>query len=52
MRKVAHGRILTGSKPKELRNLGPLPYKIRCKWEDRVKKLALRLEGGEELDCT
>jgi hypothetical protein len=45
-------KILTGSKADELRHLGPLAYKIRCKWEGWVKKVVLGLRRGEELDCT
>jgi hypothetical protein len=33
-------------------NLRDLTYKIRCKYEDRVKKEVLRLGEGEELDST
>jgi hypothetical protein len=50
--KIALRKIRTGSKSKELRNLGALACKIRCKWEGCVEKVVLRLGGGEELDCT
>jgi hypothetical protein len=49
---IARRKILTGSKVKKLRNLGALTYKLKCKWENQVKKVVLRLGGGEELDCT
>jgi hypothetical protein len=48
----ALGKFTSGSKVNELRNLDALVYKIRCESEDRVKKVVLRLGGGEELDCT
>jgi hypothetical protein len=51
-KEIALRKILTGSKANELRYLGSLDYKTRCKWDDRVKKVLLRLGGGEELDCT
>jgi hypothetical protein len=37
--------FLTGSKVKELRNLGALACKISCKWKNRVKKVVMRLGG-------
>jgi hypothetical protein len=49
---MALKKIHTGSKDNALRNLGALAYKIKCKWENQVKKVALRLGRGEELDCT
>jgi hypothetical protein len=38
-------KILTGNKVKELRNLSTLAYKIKCKWENQVKK-AVHIEDG------
>jgi hypothetical protein len=32
----------------EQRNLGALAYKIKCKWENQVKKAELRLAGEQE----
>jgi hypothetical protein len=49
---IALRKILTGTNANELRNFGALAYKIRCKWADRLRKVVLRLGGGEELDCT
>ena len=45
-------KILTRKNVKELRNLGTLAYKIKCKWENQVKKAVLRFGGGEERHCT
>ena len=45
-------KILTRKKVKELRNLGNLAYKNKCKWENQVKKAVLRFGGGEERHCT
>jgi hypothetical protein len=42
---IALRKILTGNRFKELRNLGTLAYKIKCKWENQVKKAALRVGG-------
>jgi hypothetical protein len=30
-----------------MRNLGTLAYEIKCKWENRLKKIEMRL-GGEK----
>jgi hypothetical protein len=49
--KIALMKTLTASRANELRNLGALAYKTRCKREDWVSKVVLRLGGGEELDC-
>jgi hypothetical protein len=45
-------KILNGKKVKDLRNLGTLAHKIKRRWENQVKKLVLRMRGGEERDCT
>jgi hypothetical protein len=45
-------KIRTGSKINELRNSGALPYKVRCQWEDRVRQVVHRLDGGHLLDST
>jgi hypothetical protein len=49
---IALRKTLTGTQANELRNLGALAYDVTCKWEDRVKKVVLRLGGGEELSRT
>jgi hypothetical protein len=45
--RIALRKTLTGSKANELRNLRSLAYKTRSKWEDRVKKVLLRLGEGQ-----
>jgi hypothetical protein len=36
---LALRKLLTGNKNTELRNLGTLEYKIKCKWENQLKKI-------------
>jgi hypothetical protein len=48
---LALRQLLTGNKVTELRNLGTLAYKIKCEWENQLKKTELRLEGELELVC-
>jgi hypothetical protein len=45
---IALRKNVTGSKANELRNLGALDYKVRCKREDRAKKLVLSLGEGKK----
>ena len=44
--------ILTVSKVTEQGNLSTLAYKVKCKWEDQVKKEVLKLKEEYEGDCT
>lgn len=44
---IALRKILTANNVTEERNLGTLAYKMKCKWEDQVKKGELRLRGGQ-----
>jgi hypothetical protein len=43
--------ILSDYKTTELRNLGNLAYKIKCKWENQLTTAELKLEGKEVLFC-
>jgi hypothetical protein len=38
-------KILTGNKVTELRSLGTLACKIKCKWERQLEKTEPKLEG-------
>jgi hypothetical protein len=49
---IALRKIPAGSKGNEWTNLCDFTYKIKCKWENQVKKVVLRLREREELDCT
>jgi hypothetical protein len=49
-KKIALEKILTFKNATEQRTLGTLTYKIKCKWENLVKKERLRLGGEQELD--
>jgi hypothetical protein len=42
---IALRKLLAGNKVRELRNLGTLAYKIKCKWENQLTKTEPRLEG-------
>ena len=43
--------ILTANQVTALRNLIALAYKIKCKWENKLKKGEVRKEGGQETVC-
>jgi hypothetical protein len=45
---IAFRKICTVKNATEQRNLGTLAYKIKCKWENQVKKAELRLAGEQE----
>ena len=49
--KIAFSMILSDYKTTELRNLGNLAYKIKCKWENQLTTAELKLEGKEVLFC-
>jgi len=42
---IVFRKILTAKNATEQENLGTLAYKIKCKWENQVKKAELRLLG-------
>jgi len=44
--------IFTASKVTEQGNLSNLANKVKCKWEDQVKKEVLKLKEDYEGDCT
>jgi len=46
--KIAARKIHTVKNATEQKNLGTLAYKIKCKWENQVKKAKLRLAGEQE----
>jgi hypothetical protein len=46
---IALSKILTVKNATEHRNSGTLTYKIKCTWENQVKKEELRLGGEGEL---
>jgi hypothetical protein len=39
--KIALRKLFTGNKAKELRHLGTVVYRIKCKWENQLKKSEL-----------
>jgi hypothetical protein len=51
-RKIVLGKILTVKSVTGQRNLGSLTKKIKCEWENHVKREELRLSGEQELDRT
>jgi hypothetical protein len=44
--------ILTVNKANEQGSLGIFAYRVKCTWEDQVKKEFLKLRKGHEGGCT
>jgi hypothetical protein len=42
---MALRKTLTGNTVKEVRNLGTLTYKIKCKWDNQAKKSRTEVGG-------
>jgi hypothetical protein len=42
MEDLAYKKIIHCSKANDIRNVGKYLYKRKCKWKNRIRKLALR----------
>jgi hypothetical protein len=46
--RTAYKKLPTGTKTAELRYLGNILYEIKCKWENKVRRIERRLQKEQE----